>query len=121
MSDSTTASQLVETLDRFRFDESSEERLQDGIEAVLRDRGVAFVREARLSDEDRIDFITHDGVGIEVKVDGSAASVLRQLHRYAHLDTVQALVLVTTKRRHQVPAALGKKPVRVVYTRGWCA
>lgn len=121
MSDSTTASQLVETLGRFRFDESSEERLQDGIEAVLRDLGVAFVREARLSDEDRIDFITHDGVGIEVKVDGSAASVLRQLHRYAHLDTVQALVLVTTKRRHQVPAALGKKPVRVVYTRGWCA
>lgn len=121
MSDALTADRLAEELGRFRFDESSEARLQDGLEAVLRERGVPFVREARLSDADRIDFITDDGVGIEVKVGGSSASVVRQLHRYAGLEEVAALVLVTTKRRHQVPPQLARKPVRVVYTRGWCA
>lgn len=111
---------ILAALSWHRFDESSEARLQDGIEAVLRAAGFAYLREARLSERDRIDFLV-DGVGIEAKVDGASSEVLRQVHRYACLDAIQGIVVVTTKRRHRLPLTLQSKPIRVVYTRGWCA
>lgn len=98
---------------RFRFVDEAE--LQDGIEKVLLELGVPHRREARLSPSDRIDFLTADGLGIEVKVEGSFGDVLRQLDRYAQHEEVGALLLVTRRATHQgMPTVLREKRVLVV-------
>lgn len=50
-------------------------------------------------------------IGIEIKVDGSVASVTRQLWRYAKRDEVDELILVTTRSKHReiVGPILGKE------------
>ena len=69
----------------------------------------------RLAPTDRIDFLL-GGVGIEVKVDGSTAQILRQLRRYASSPQIEHLVLVTNRARHRsLPAVIGGKPLRVVH------
>lgn len=82
-------------------------------------------REVKLGDEDRIDFLVRCvtlperiDVGVEVKVDGAPAAVMRQLHRYLSHDELAGIVLVTTKRSHRdIPDALHGKPVQVVWLR----
>jgi hypothetical protein len=109
---------LCEVLRGYRFSYNSEARLQQAIEAVLREHGYAFVREKRLSRRDRPDFDV-EGVAVEVKVKHSLTVVLRQLFRYAQQPAVQALVLVTTCSSHtQVPDVICGKPVRIVHIVG---
>lgn len=88
--------------------------LQTAISVRLAAADIEHVREAQLGPGERIDLLTDDGVGIEVKVAGSWTSVVRQLLRYAHHDRVKALVLVTTQASHgQVPAELGEISVAI--------
>lgn len=96
-----------------RYSVSSEAELQ----AALAQRLDGFIckREVALTTTERIDF-TYGEVGIEVKVDGSRADVLRQLSRYAEHSDIGGLVLVTTRARHRaMPAELNGKPLRVVF------
>lgn len=74
--------------------------------------------EVRLSDRDRIDLLTSDGVGIEVKVAGpSLGPVLRQLTRYSQHDEVRELVLVTTQARHgHLPTTVGDNVPLLVHS-----
>jgi len=96
--------------------------LQAGIQAALEGHGVEVRREVRLADGiSRIDLVVIDPlmlattVGIEVKVDGSAADVVRQLTRYSKEPTLDGLVLVTTRsKHHHIPTELNAKPVRLV-------
>jgi hypothetical protein len=54
-------------------------------------------------------------IGIEVKIAGTHAEVLRQLTRYAALPDLDALVLVTTRaKHHNIPVELNGKPLRLV-------
>lgn len=94
--------------------------VQDAIAGVLEDADVAFTREVRLSDQDRIDFLVHD-IGIEVKCEGSAGAVERQLARYAESPRISALVLATTRNQLRVlPDTVGGKPLRVAFlVRPW--
>jgi hypothetical protein len=71
--------------------------LGDALEAA----GIGHTHEAWLDKQSRIDFLTVDGVGIEVKVAGSQMGVMSQLQRYADHDRVKGLVLVTTKADHE--------------------
>lgn len=75
----------------------------------------SVLREERLDAHNRIDFLVHldtTAVGVEVKIGSALAAVRRQLERYAAFDTVDELLLVTTKaRHHQIPAEIGGKPV----------
>lgn len=102
-----------------RFSFRCEHDLQDGIARLFLKRGVAYHREARLGPEDdRVDFLVGP-LGIEVKVDGSTASVIRQCFRYLEHDLVQALLLVTNLARYQqVPRRMHGKPVDVVLLTG---
>lgn len=102
-------------LGSYRYSFARERELQDGIAQVLALRGIRFDREVRLTDEDVIDFLV-DGVGVEVKVKGSPAAILRQLARYTESSRVAALLLFTRKAQHahRFPAELGRKPLRVV-------
>lgn len=104
---------LCNVIESRRFNFVHEAELQDGIEQAFTADGFAFTREHRLGGRDRIDFM-FETIGLEVKVDGSPALVLKQLHRYAQSDEVAGLVLVTSRLRHQLPDRLNDKPLRVV-------
>lgn len=87
-------------------------RHESDLQVVISDRlaaaGIEHVREARLGPGERIDLLTDDGVGVEVKVAGSWTTVARQLLRYARHDQVRALVLVSTQASHsRIPYELG--------------
>lgn len=98
-----------------RFHFSGETELQDGIGLALAEAGIEAEREVRLTLGERIDFMA-GGVGIEVKVKGSRADLMRQALRYARCDEVSGLLIVTTLARHKgVPEALNGKPVVVVH------
>jgi hypothetical protein len=57
----------------------TEEELQIGLAKALEAGSVSFRREVALSKRDRIDFMLDDGIGIEVKIDGSISALTRQL------------------------------------------
>lgn len=104
-----------------RYHYANEDQLQQGIAVVLARRGIAADREVRLSPADRIDFLlTGCPIGIEVKVDGQAAAVWRQLRRYAASPQVSGLLLATTRTKHEVdaPSHLDGVPVHVLVLRG---
>jgi hypothetical protein len=90
---------------------ATERELQDAVAAALPDAG----REVELG-AGRIDFLTGDGVGIEVKIAGAPPVVLRQLLGYAEDERVRGLLLVTTMRRHGwLPMVLRHKPLGIVF------
>jgi hypothetical protein len=98
---------------QFRF--SEEKYLQDGLQVIFQREAVVFWREHNLSFRDRPDFfLPFSGIAIEVKVNGATSAVLRQLERYATHDEVKAILLITTRLRHQMPEQLNGKPVAVV-------
>lgn len=101
---------------RYRF--RSEADLQASIAETLTEHKVDADREVRLSDEDRIDFMV-GRIGVEIKIDGTARTVLRQLRRYAASDQVDALVLVTNRATHlRLPEQIDGKPLLVRFIGG---
>lgn len=109
-----TLPRLREVLGAYRYSFSSELQLQDGIAQVLALRGIPFDREVPLSPKDRPDFMV-DGIAVEVKVDGSTSEVTRQVHRYAQLKAVEAVLLVTSRLCHDnLPSSINRKPVAVL-------
>lgn len=109
------------TVEGFRYTWADERQLQASLYFVLDGCFIHPQREFRLTARDRIDFLctADDGtrIGVEVKVAGNAEGVARQLLRYApHVD---ALLLVTTRRRHTaIPTMLDGKPVDVAVVGG---
>ncbi len=93
-----TAAELADTIRRYRYNYATEDELQRGLEAALRSEGLHVTREVQLGCG-RIDLMV-DRVGVEVKIDGTAASALHQLGRYAKDPAVDELVLVTSRTRH---------------------
>jgi len=114
-----TGEEVVDLLKRFRFRHTAEKDLQRAIAQVLERRDVSFRTEVKLGPRERIDFLLEGGVGIEVKVKGSATQAARQLQRYAKSNEVTELVLVTS--RSQVGCQLDEylgKPVHVHFIFG---
>lgn len=93
----------------------SEDDLQASIKTYLDSKEVYPEREARLSDgHSRIDLLA-GGCGIEVKIEGSWANVVRQLTRYAKCREISSLVLVTSRaKHHHIPDQLCGKPLSLV-------
>jgi len=97
----------------------SEAALQDAVEFALKSAALSFTREHRLTPRDRIDFLCDSGVGVECKVEQSAATVLRQLLRYADCHEVRSLVLVTSCNAHRTALkTLKGKSFHVVWIAG---
>lgn len=92
-----------------------ESELASAVARLLTEAGIPFEQEYRLSSRDRIDFMV-GSVGVELKVEGSPADIIRQLHRYAEHDAIEELVLVTTRRKHAflIPRELRGKKIAVV-------
>ncbi|MEE3755241.1 hypothetical protein [Mycobacterium intracellulare] len=116
------AAAVADHLGRFTYRWTSEIELQEAIWGVLQSRFVAE-RERALSRRDRPDFMVDvDGVAValEVKVAGARNAVLRQLGRYAEHDTVDAIVLASSRRvlSAGIPAVIHRKPVLAIYLGG---
>lgn len=113
--------QIVAALRSRSYLAASEHELHEGIASSLAAAGIAFEREVRLDARSRVDFLTGDGIGIEVKVAGSVHSVVRQLARYAEHDRVRALVLATTTVKHWPLCgcpSTGGKPLAIAWLGG---
>ena len=112
-----TARELAQRLARYRFPVSVERAMQDAVESALRAEKLEFRREVTRG-ADRIDFVV-GSVGVELKVKGSVADLVRQLERYSAWDDLTELLLVTTRGHHlAVPATIGGKRVLVHVVRG---
>lgn len=106
------ARELAAYLRRWRYAATTESEFQAAIAAALSASGREFEREVLLAKGDRIDFLLPDGVGIEVKIHGTAAAAERQLRRYAKSDRVRELILMTSRSQVAVqPEAIDGKPV----------
>jgi hypothetical protein len=91
---------------------STEAELGAVVRRVLDEAGIPYVAEAELGRRSRIDFLV-DRTGLELKIDGGASALLRQLDRYAASDKLDALVVITTRRMlaRGLPAELRGKPI----------
>ena len=107
--------EILAVLSAHRFNHVTEDDLQRGIAQILGKLDLDFTREVHLSPKDRIDFMVGE-IGIEVKDDGSLTALTRQIHRYLQFDSVESLLVVTTRSQHlRIPSQLSGKEVRVYY------
>jgi len=112
---------VVRLLQRCRLDLSSEKHLQEGIERALKDSGIAFEREKRLSPQDIPDFLVEGGIAIECKMRNKARkiAIYQQLSRYAAYPEVSAIVLAANLSMG-LPAEINGKPVyKASLSAGW--
>lgn len=90
---------VLDTLRSTRFTWTTEDDLQVALDAALRARGLDVERERRIDAHNRIDLAV-GRVGIEVKVTGPWANVLRQVMRYGRSAAFDHVVLVTCRPAH---------------------
>lgn len=110
-----TLTDLTALLGRYTYRSSCEADLQLAISSALSKADVKFIREPILSPTDRPDFLVGATV-IEIKVKGSTNEVTRQLHRYAQLESVLQILLVTTRQKHLcMPKIMNGKPIASLY------
>jgi hypothetical protein len=88
--------------------------LVEDVRAALRSAGLLPETEVALT-RGRVD-LRANGTAIELKVQGTAEKVLRQLTMYAEDPTIVDLVLVTSSAKlRSMPAEINGKPVHVVF------
>lgn len=89
--------------------------LAEDVRMALTAAGISFQSEVKLQ-TGRVD-LRVEATAIELKVKGTAASVLKQLQRYTQDTTVEGIILVTSSRKLAVtmPTRIGKKPLMVIY------
>ena len=76
----------------------TEHAIHRAIKSVLSENGISFFYERDLAPRCRIDFLTKNGVGIEVKKGKpNSSQVSRQIDRYCSSDDVLAIVLVVER------------------------
>lgn len=115
------ALRVRQAIEAYRYTFTDEKELQTALADALGRAGLVFQREVVLSPRDRVDFLLEPGVVVEVKIDGGLSDLTRQLYRYAQLERVQALVVVTSRARLvNVPGTMNGKPALVVELRGGC-
>ncbi|PPD06291.1 MAG: hypothetical protein CTY28_14495 [Hyphomicrobium sp.] len=109
-----------------RFPLEDEKRCQEDIEKALRDfyvgRLISFKREVKLGPGDVVDFMVGlgwKGTAVEVKLKGQPEAIRRQLRRYAGLDQVEGLILVTAKPVGVVGLMNGKPVAEFDLSRAW--
>ncbi|GIH95403.1 hypothetical protein ACFFMN_22835 [Planobispora siamensis] len=116
-----TAEQVATIVGSHRFSYANEHDLHIALAAILADSGFEVRQEVPLSTGGRIDLMTGT-VGIEVKVNGRASEVMRQVARYAACPDITALVLITSRAAHRTldrtigtDGTVNGKPVTIVW------
>lgn len=75
----------------------NEKKTQDEIENLFINNSIPYKREYKLSDNDIIDFLLYDNIGVEVKIKAPARTIFRQCKRYCEHDEISKIILVSGK------------------------
>jgi len=107
--------ELINILKQLRVSVTSNEySLQNKIAELLRINGVSFTKEHKLGRGNRVDFLTSDGIAIEIKKGKpNKAAVHNQLYRYAEYGEIQGIILVV-ETSLIVPREVAGKPCRAL-------
>lgn len=102
---------IVEILSKLRINVVDEEyELQKDIDQLLTVAGIDFKKEYVLGPRNRVDFLTMDGIAIEVKKGKpNKQRVIQQLERYTKFEEVTAVILVVETSLY-IPKELNGKP-----------
>jgi hypothetical protein len=85
-------------------------QIHAAIKSAFLSHGIGFDYERKLAPRNRIDFLTHEGVGVEVKKGKpNSSQVLQQLQRYSVFPEVESIILVI-ERYQDVPNEVNGKP-----------
>lgn len=107
---------ITDALAMYKYVFTDEAELQSGIATALGQSDIDYEKEARLSDCDRLDFLVEKNIALEVKVDGSASALTRQVHRYAQHESIEGIIVVTNLNRlTDLPETLNKKPIAIYH------
>ncbi len=103
--------EILKALSSLRINPVIEEyELQNKIAEALAATGISFTREYKLGPRSRVDFLTNDGIAIEVKKGKpNRVQVIRQLEKYAAFEDVTEIILVVEKNL-DVPREINGKP-----------
>ena len=93
----STIIQVFEALNSTHFPLTHEISLHQRMEDVFKSFGVAYEREVFLSSADKVDFLIDGSIALEVKIKGRAMSIYRQCERYCTHDSVNGIILVSSK------------------------
>ena len=90
--------------------------LQNKIAKVFDTVGIEYQKEYRLGAGNRVDFLTGDGIAIEVKKGKpNRERLVYQINRYAELEEVQAVIIVVkTSLRLPITRSYNGKPCSVI-------
>lgn len=105
-----TFERICELISENRYRFSRETGLQEAIALMLEQEGFTVEREVRLDGRSRIDLVV-SRIGIETKVAGSRSELIRQVTRYLASARLDAMIVVSTKSRHWLPAEILAKRV----------
>lgn len=113
---------VIDALKGWTVTTRKETELHRAVDTMLRPTKLAFKAEVEILAGSRVDFAielpeTKRTLALECKVQGSTGTLTRQLVRYAGVDTVAGVMLITTRRRHLsiMPAWVCSKPFRSIY------
>ncbi len=113
-----TALELRALFIGYRFKQDTEAMLHEAIAQCMVLSKIKFRHEVRMNKKDRPDFLVGD-VAIEVKIDGSLSDLTRQASRYAQLDEIKEVLIITTRARHvEMPHQINGKPLVVCWIGG---
>lgn len=107
-----TSAELKTLIESYAYIFSNEIQLQDGIKKTFDMNSVQYEREKTFGNN-RIDFV-HSTIAIEIKIKQPAMKVLKQLHRYAQIDTITEIMLITSRSMHKMPPTLNDKTLTVI-------
>ena len=105
--------ELATELRAHRTAASQEKALHGLIAAALTRLGVPFVQEHRLADGERLDFLVHDTVCIEVKKGAAGQQALSQMGRYLEHPQISAAIGIAM-RWDNMPASFRGKPIHTI-------
>ena len=108
----TEMDRLVALVQTSRVPLGTEKETQEGLEKLFQDAGFQVDREVEVAPGSFIDFRSDAGIGIEVKLKGSARAIHRQLERYAKSGELTGLILATN-RAMGTPTSIEGLPIRV--------
>lgn len=103
--------EIANILSELRINVATDEyEIQNQIGQLLIENGIPHTKEYRLGPRNRVDFMTSDGLAIEVKKGKpNKAQVYRQLDRYTSFDAVKAIILVVETSLY-FPSEINGKP-----------
>lgn len=83
--------------------------------------GILFSKEVKIGDHSRVDFLTDDGIAIEVKKGKpNSRTVARQVARYAESERVTAIILVSERGLFSHIDTYGEKRVGyIALSKNW--